>query len=203
MPAKVVKAVGTSEDLAFLLAHDRRAELIVAVGSHGNLREFLDKGRDGMSSTFLVRLRVGEILMDAKGVSRVYGGRTFRARDAVLLVGSAMFAMLVVVADLPAAPALLRPALRTDPPGPVRPQGAVLISWRYHLVSIVAVFLALGLGILVGTTVLDDSLVNSLRRRTEELQGLNSDLRDKLDAAEQTIAGLQAFATDVQPFLLA
>ncbi|MDX6595818.1 MAG: hypothetical protein QOI72_1200 [Solirubrobacterales bacterium] len=97
VPSKVVKAVGTSEDLAFLLAHDERAELIVAVGSHGNLREFLDKGRDGMSSTFLVRLRVGEILMDAKGVSRVYGGRTFRARDALLLVGSALFAMLVVV----------------------------------------------------------------------------------------------------------
>ena len=97
VPSKVVKAVGTSEDLAFLLAHERRAELIVAVGSHGNLREFLDKGRDGMSSTFLVRLRVGEILMDAKGVSRVYGGRTFRARDALLLVGSALFTMLVVV----------------------------------------------------------------------------------------------------------
>ena len=97
VPSKVVKAVGTSEDLAFLLAHERRAELIVAVGSHGNLREFLDKGRDGMSSTFLVRLRVGEILMDAKGVSRVYGGRTLRARDALLLVGSALFAMLVVV----------------------------------------------------------------------------------------------------------
>jgi uncharacterized membrane-anchored protein len=97
VPSKVVKSVGTSEDLAFLLAHERRAELIVAVGSHGNLREFLDKGRDGMSSTFLVRLRVGEILMDAKGVSRVYGGRTLRARDALLLVGSALFAMLVVV----------------------------------------------------------------------------------------------------------
>ena len=97
VPSKVVKAVGTSEDLAFLLAHDLGAELIVAVGSHGNLREFLDKGRDGMSSTFLVRLRVGEILMDAQGVSRVYGGRTFRARDALLLVGSALFAMLVVV----------------------------------------------------------------------------------------------------------
>jgi uncharacterized membrane-anchored protein len=97
VPSKIVKSVGTSEDLAFLLAHERRAELIVAVGSHGNLREFLDKGRHGMSSTFLVRLRVGEILMDAKGVSRVYGGRTFRARDALLLVGSALFAMLVVV----------------------------------------------------------------------------------------------------------
>jgi uncharacterized membrane-anchored protein len=97
VPSKVVSSVGTSEDLAFLLAHERRAELIVAVGSHGNLREFLDKGRDGMSSTFLVRLRVGEILMDAKGVSRVYGGRTLRARDTLLLVGSALFAMLVVV----------------------------------------------------------------------------------------------------------
>ena len=97
VPSKLVKAVGTSEDLAFLLAHERRAELIVAVGSHGNLREFLDKGRDGMSSTFLVRLRVGEILMDAKGVSRVYGGRALRARDTLLLVGSALFAMLVVV----------------------------------------------------------------------------------------------------------
>jgi uncharacterized membrane-anchored protein len=97
VPYTTVKAVGTSEDLAFLLAHERRAELIVAVGTHGNLREFLDKGRDGMSSTFLVRLRVGEILMDAKGVSRVYGGRSFRARDALLLVGSALFAMSVVV----------------------------------------------------------------------------------------------------------
>ena len=97
VPYTVVEALGTSEDLAFLLAHERRAELIVAVGTHGNLREFLDKGREGMSSTFLVRLRVGEILMDAKGVSRVYGGRSFRARDALLLVGSALFAMSIVV----------------------------------------------------------------------------------------------------------
>lgn len=63
-------------------------------------------------------------------------------------------------------------------------------------------FLALGLGILVGTTVLDDSLVNSLRRRTEQLQGLNSDLRDQVAKAEQALADQQQFATDVQPFLL-
>src|SRR5581483_5415262 len=67
IPYKTVSAAGTSEDVAFLLAHEKGAELIVAVGSHGNLREFLDKGRPGMASTFLVRLRVGEILMDAKG----------------------------------------------------------------------------------------------------------------------------------------
>jgi uncharacterized membrane-anchored protein len=100
LPYKLLQASGTSEDVAFLLAHEKGADLIVAVGSHGNLREFLDKGRAGMSSTFLVRLRVGEILVDAKGVSRLYRGRV-RARDAILLVGSALFAMAVVVAISP------------------------------------------------------------------------------------------------------
>ena len=102
VPFEVVRSAGTSEDVAFLLAHEKRADLIVAVGSHGNLREFLDKGRGGMSSTFLVRLRVGEILVDAKGVSRIYGERVFRKRDALMLVGSALFAMLVVIWVSPA-----------------------------------------------------------------------------------------------------
>jgi uncharacterized membrane-anchored protein len=92
---RVMESSGTSEDMAFLMAHGKGAELIVAVGTHGNLREFLDKGRMGMASTFLVRLRVGEILMDAKGVSRLYSGRV-RGRDIALLVGAALFAMLVV-----------------------------------------------------------------------------------------------------------
>jgi uncharacterized membrane-anchored protein len=95
VPYRVVEGTGTSEDIAFLLAHGKGAELIVAVGTHGNLREFLDKGRMGMASTFLVRLRVGEILMDAKGVSRLYSGR-IGGRHLALLVGSALFAMLVV-----------------------------------------------------------------------------------------------------------
>jgi uncharacterized membrane-anchored protein len=94
---KVVEASGTSEDVAYLLAHEKGADLIVAVGSHGNLREFLDKGRRGMASSFLVRLRVGEILVDAKGVSRMYRGRV-RGRDMALLVGAALFSMVVVVA---------------------------------------------------------------------------------------------------------
>jgi uncharacterized membrane-anchored protein len=93
----VVEASGTSEDLAYLLAHEKGADLIVAVGSHGNLREFLDKGRRGMASTFLVRLRVGEILVDAKGVSRMYRG-SIRGRDVALLVGAALFAMVAVAA---------------------------------------------------------------------------------------------------------
>lgn len=68
----VFPADGTSQDVAMLLAHEMGAELIVSVGAHFNLVEFLDKDRDGMSSTFLTRLRIGESLVDAKGVSRLY-----------------------------------------------------------------------------------------------------------------------------------
>jgi uncharacterized membrane-anchored protein len=68
----VVPAPGTSEDVAMLLASEKGASLIVAVGAHFNLVEFLEKRRSGMSSTFLTRLRIGEILVDAKGVSRLY-----------------------------------------------------------------------------------------------------------------------------------
>lgn len=68
----VVPAAGTSEDVAMLMAHEKGADLIVSVGAHFNLIEFLDRKRGGMSSTFLTRLRIGEKLVDAKGVSRLY-----------------------------------------------------------------------------------------------------------------------------------
>lgn len=71
----VFPAAGTSEDVAMLLADEHGASLIVAVGTHATLEEFLDKGRAGMSSTFLTRLRVGGKLVDAKGVSRLYRSR--------------------------------------------------------------------------------------------------------------------------------
>jgi len=71
----VFPATGTSEDVAMLLADDKGATLIVAVGTHATLVEFLDKGRAGMASTFLTRLRVGGKLVDAKGVSRLYRSR--------------------------------------------------------------------------------------------------------------------------------
>jgi len=71
----VFPATGTSEDVAMLLADDKGAELIVAVGTHATLVEFLDKGRSGMASTFLTRLRIGSKLIDAKGVSRLYRAR--------------------------------------------------------------------------------------------------------------------------------
>ena len=96
LPCVVFEATGTSEDIAMLLSYERGAELIVAVGTHANLIEFRDKGRRGMASTFLTRLRVGPILVDAKGLSRLYHGRV-RRRDLVALVGSAFLAMLIVI----------------------------------------------------------------------------------------------------------
>jgi len=75
LTAVVCPAQGTSEDVALLLADQKGASLIVAVGTHNTLDEFLDKGRAGYSSTFLTRLRVGGKLVDAKGVSRLYRPR--------------------------------------------------------------------------------------------------------------------------------
>lgn len=105
LPAIVFEAPGTSEDIAMLLAYEKGAELIVAVGTHANLIEFLDKGRRGMASTFLTRLRVGSILVDAKGVSRLYRGRIRRV-DLMLLVAAMLVTMGIVVA--------LSPALRAE-----------------------------------------------------------------------------------------
>jgi uncharacterized membrane-anchored protein len=95
LPYKVVPAPATSEDVAMLIAAEKGAELIVTVGSHFNLVEFLDKNRQGMSSTFLTRLRIGEILVDAKGVSRLY--RPSAGRGPILFVTLAAFVTLVIV----------------------------------------------------------------------------------------------------------
>ncbi|MDQ1695749.1 MAG: hypothetical protein QOJ03_1102 [Frankiaceae bacterium] len=81
-------AAGTSEDVALLLADDKGAALIVAVGTHATLVEFLDKGRAGMASTFLTRLRVGGKLIDAKGVSRLYRSRIPAPTLALLVVAT-------------------------------------------------------------------------------------------------------------------
>ncbi len=72
LTAHIFPVGGTSEDAAMLLAYEAGAELIVAVGTHSSVVEFLEKGRKGMASTFLTRLRVGQKLVDAKGVSVLY-----------------------------------------------------------------------------------------------------------------------------------
>jgi len=103
----VFPATGTSEDVAMLLADDSGAELIVAVGTHATLIEFLDKGRSGMASTFLTRLRVGGKLVDAKGVSQLYRARiSTRSLVGMLVVG--LLALFVALAATPVGRALLQ-----------------------------------------------------------------------------------------------
>jgi uncharacterized membrane-anchored protein len=91
----VLPGAGTSEDMAMLLAYESDCDLIVAVGSHYSMVDFLDKGRPGMASTFLTRLKVGPKLVDAKGVNRLYR-QGVRRSDLTFLVVAALVAMLVV-----------------------------------------------------------------------------------------------------------
>ncbi len=91
----VVEGVGTSEDIAMRIAFEESAELIVLVGSHTSMADFFDKGRRGMASTFLTRMKVSSILVDAKGVGRLYRTQV-RKRDLALLVLSAIFTLAVI-----------------------------------------------------------------------------------------------------------
>ncbi len=103
LPFKLVPAPGTSEDLALLIAAEKGARLIVSVGSQFNLVDFLDRNRRGMSSTFLTRLRVGEILVDAKGVSRLYRPRPGMT-PLLVVIAAGVIATIALV--------LMTPALR-------------------------------------------------------------------------------------------
>ena len=98
----VVRAPGISEDVALLLAYEKGAELIVAVGTHFNLIEFLERNRAGMSSTFVTRLKVGEILIDAKGVSRLVSRRV----GLMPLVAFALTGLGAIVVAIVASPEL-------------------------------------------------------------------------------------------------
>jgi uncharacterized membrane-anchored protein len=99
LDASVLPFRGTSEDVAMMLVHENEAELIVAVGTHFSLTEFLEKARGGMSSSFLVRLRVGSVLMDAKGIGRLYpSGRSGRLFLYLGLVASVIILVLLTAA---------------------------------------------------------------------------------------------------------
>jgi len=101
MRFKLVPAPGTSQDVAMLIAAEKGARLIVSVGSQFNLVEFLDRNRKGMSSTFLTRLRIGEILVDAKGVSRLYRPRP-GLTPLLVVIAAGLIAMIAVVWMTPA-----------------------------------------------------------------------------------------------------
>jgi len=105
LEAAILPAPGTSEDVALLLADAMGASLIAVVGSHLNLGEFLEKGRPGMSSTFLTHLRVGDKVVNARGVHQLYQSR-ISGWALLALVLAAAFTIAVAVASSPAAPIL-------------------------------------------------------------------------------------------------
>jgi uncharacterized membrane-anchored protein len=96
---EVLPLPGTSQDAAMLVAFERGSSLIVSVGSHFNLTEFLGKDREGMSSTFLTRLRVGEILVDTKGVSRLYRPAPTRYLLLFFLLAALITVVIVVLSS--------------------------------------------------------------------------------------------------------
>ncbi|MDH7480927.1 MAG: putative cytokinetic ring protein SteA [Armatimonadota bacterium] len=101
LKAAVFPLQGTSEDMAMMLAYEKGADLIVAVGTHSSLIDFLDKGRAGMASTFLTRLKIGSKLVDAKGVSKLYR-REPKLKELLALVLSALAVVFVIAFQSPA-----------------------------------------------------------------------------------------------------
>ncbi len=71
-----------------------------------------------------------------------------------------------------------------------------MISWRYHVVSLVAVVLAFGLGILAGTSVINEGLVEQIQRNYTSAVQQRDAARDDAAFAEQFIKSLQPTLRD-------
>jgi uncharacterized membrane-anchored protein len=90
----------TAEDAALLLAHAQGASVIVGVGVHATITDFLDRQRSGLASTYLTRLTVGDLLVDASAVPTLYSGRV-RPRHVFLVLLLGLLALAVAVAATP------------------------------------------------------------------------------------------------------
>ncbi len=107
LTARTFPMPGTSEDIAMIMAWENGASLIVAVGSHSNMIDFLEKGRKGMGSTFLVRLKVGSILVDARGVNQLYK-QHLQTKYLFQLLIAAMIPILIILWVSPATKPFFR-----------------------------------------------------------------------------------------------
>src|SRR5699024_8861430 len=208
-------ASGTSEDIAMLMADEEGASVIVAVGTHGSLEEFLDRGRAGMSSTFLTRLRVGSKLVDAKGVSRLYRQRISTFQLALLALAG-LAALAVALWATPGGQALVQ-ILGARLDGMLswfttlfapRPSGSEegtenVIDFRYHLVSLISVFLALAVGIVLGAGPLRENLGDQLAGQVEQLRTEQDQLRSQADELGIQNDQLASFITEIGPDLVA
>ena len=77
-----------------------------------------------------------------------------------------------------------------------------MIDFRYHLVSTVAIFLALTVGIVLGTTMLQDPLLHTLKAETAQLREQSERLRTDKDLADQFNAGTAQLITAYETAML-
>ena len=202
LDAVTCPAPGTSEDVALLVADAKGASLIAVVGTHHTLEEFLDKGRPGMSSTFITHLRVAGKLVNARGVHQLYQSR-ISSWSLLVLVLAAAVTVFVAVVFSPAEP---HPGqvLRSDLAfiHLLADREILVIDFRYHLVSIVAVFLALAIGIVLGSTELQGPTYNILNHTTAKLQNEYDQARSQLAAAQAQANQGESYAQAVEPAVL-
>ena len=195
-------ATGTTEDVAMLLADISGASLIITVGTHATLDEFLDRQRSGLASTFLTRLRVGPKLVDAKGVPQLYAGRVRLWHLVARPAGRAASPWGWRSSATPGGRRVVgRAAGRPDRPDRLDPRTVLVISFRYHIVSIVSVFLALAVGVALGGGPLKGEVDNTLVDQVKADRAVKADLR-----ARSRREGHQQFSDDfadtVAPTLL-
>ncbi len=185
-----------------LLADEKGASLIVAVGTHATLVEFLDKGRGGMASTFLTRLKVG------RQAGRRQGRQPAVPAEHLGLLPAAAGAVRDRRDGLRAGrvhrgQGLPRTGRRVV--GQLRLLGAeavLVINFRYHVVSMTAVFLALAIGLVVGTAALNGPAVDTLKDRVNSLTSTNQQYRDQVNQLEADAGKQEQFANASAPILL-
>lgn len=97
---RCVETTLTAEDVALLLATAGEASLIVGVGLRATLEDFLDHEHAAPTSTWLTRLRVGPLLVDATAVPRLYSGR-LRPRHLFLAILVGLLALAAAIAVTP------------------------------------------------------------------------------------------------------
>ena len=161
------------------------------------------RGASGMASTFLTRLRVGGKLVDAKGVSRLYRAASPDLSLAVMLIVG-LFALFVALAATPGGTAMLAlVGARWDDVWSLARRNLHVIDFRYHLVSIVSIFLALAVGIVLGAGPLKEDLGNTLTRELTQLRQDKTGLRADLTAAQRGIGARDTWAEQVSPRVVA
>ena len=78
-----------------------------------------------------------------------------------------------------------------------------MINFRYHVVSLTAVFLALAIGLVVGTAALNGPVADSLREQVNVLGQQNQELRDRVNHLNNDVEQREEFATQLAPVVLA